>query len=186
MAEKRVDDLIHKARNEGLELCLWHSRLVWRRNTKTSAGVKAEIMARTPEVKAVVIQEFVVERKKPGVAHKWVIRLGEAPKKSNEKCRPALLACGPSEWYMRMIRQAREFGGDEFEKKRWLILEPDQVEGIARDDRNVLVAETVKLPDGVELGGPKGSKAEIVSACIDCMVPPIDEGRIKEIIKNDE
>lgn len=87
---------------------------------------------------------------------------------------------------MRMIRQAQEFGASEHDRKRWVILEADQVGAPIRNDAGVLVASLLVLPEGVELGGPEGSKAEILSACQGCLVPPVDDERLKEVLKNEE
>lgn len=141
-------------------------------------------MQHTKEVRLALTEIFALERARPGATHKWVIRLGDHPRA--EKCRPALLACGPQEWYMRMIRQAQELATTEEERRRWIILEQEQVGAVMWDERGVLVASVVKLPEGVELGGPENSQAEILSACQNCLAPPIDDERIKEILKNDD
>ena len=184
MSDKPVHELIQRARSEGLELYLWRGQLVWKRTTKVSTVIKSELLRRTREVRDALVREFATERVKPNLAHKWVIRLGDAPKAV--PCRPARLACGPQTWFMRMIRQASEFGETDEERGRWMILEPDQVGAPIWDERGVLVASLVNLPSGVELGGPKGALAEILSACEGCLAPPIDDERMKEILKNEE
>lgn len=188
MADKTVEDLIRRARGEGLDLTLWQSRIAWRKDSKAPLATKTEVQKRSAEVKAALAAQLVTERSRPGAGHKWVLRLGD-PKRSaftGVRCRPPMLVCGAAEWCMRMVRQAREFGTDEHERGRWVILEADQVGAPVRNDAGVLVASLLVLPEGVELGGPEGAKAEIVSACQSCLVPPVDDERLKEVLKNEE
>ncbi len=180
--EADAKDLIARAQQANLELFLWNNRLVWRREAKAPLGLKSEISRHIWEIKRLIVERYMAERNKPNVPHKWVVRLGDDP--SAEKARPAYLACGPASWFTRMLQQAHEFGS-ESERLRWLVLEQDQVGGAIRADNGILVASLVRLPEGCELGGPKGSQAEILSACEACMAPPVADDRIEEILKNE-
>ncbi len=182
MVDESLKSLLQRAQQAGLELFLWNGRLAWRRDHKAPAGLKTELLSRATEIRPLLVAHYAAERRNSNAPHKWVIRLGDDP--SSEKCHPAYLACGPQPWFMRMIRQATELGS-ESERKRWIVLEQDHVGGPVLGDDGVLVASLVKLPEGIELGGPPGSQAEILSACESCMAPPIDDDRMNEILKNE-
>ena len=117
-----------------------------------------------------------------------MIRLGDLRQRSNVPLKPAYLACGTLDWCARMIRQSKELSDttDKYERVRWLILEQEQVGAAFKDPRGVLAATIVNLPNGMILGGLPGSHAEILSACSSCLMQPIAEDKINEIVKNDD
>lgn len=96
MADKTIEDLIRRARGEGLDLALWQGRLVWRKESKASIAIRTEVQRRSGEVKSALVSQVVFERTRPGGSHKWVLRIGD-PKRgpsSVVRCRPPMLACG--------------------------------------------------------------------------------------------
>ncbi len=187
MTDEAVADLVKKVSRTGTELFLYYGVLVARPDGKLPPALHAEVVRRSKEIKSFLVAKFAEARSAPGAVHKWVLRLGDT-KRRDGVARPAYLACGPQDWCMRMIRQSQELSdpANKYEKSRWMILEQDQVGASARDDRGVLVASVVVLPDGVSLGGPPGSQAEIVSACPSCLEPQITDERVAEIVKNDD
>lgn len=187
MGEEAVSDLVKKVFRTGTELFLYYGVVVAKPNGKLPSDLLAEVQRRSKEIRTFLATKFAEARATPGVAHKWVLRRGDM-KQSNGIARPAYLACGPHDWCMRMIRQSQELSdpANKYERVRWLILEQDQVGAPARDERGVLIATVVNLPDGMSLGGPAGSPAEIVSACPSCLEPQIADERVSEIVKNDD
>lgn len=187
MGDEAVADLVKKVSRTGTELFLYYGGVVARPGGKLPSALHDEIVRRSKEIKAFLVAKFAEARSTPGAAHKWVLRLGDM-KRSNGVARPAYLACGPQDWCMRMIRQSQELSdpANKYERSRWMILEQNQVGASTRDERGVLVATVVSLPDGVSLGGPPGAPAEIVSACPSCLEPQITDERVAEIVKNDD
>lgn len=187
MSDEAVGDLVKKINRTGTELFLYYGSVVARPDKKLPSALHAEVVRRIKEIKSYLVAQLTEARSAPGATHKWVLRLGDA-KRSNGIARPAYLACGPQDWCMRMIRQSQELSDptNKYERSRWMILEQDQVGAPIRDERGVLIATVVALPDGVSLGGPPGSPAEIVSACPSCLEPQITDERVAEIVKNDD
>ena len=187
--ESSVGDLVQRANKAGTELFLYYGVVMARPEGKLSPALHAEVLRRTKEIRAFLATRFAASRSVAGATHKWVLRLGDMKGKSGGGVlKPAYLACGPGEWCMRMIRQSQELSdpANKYERARWLILEPEQVGGAIKNDRDVLVASVVALPEGVSLGGPPNSSAEIISACESCLSAPIADERVAEIVKNDD
>lgn len=187
MASNSVSDLIRKVSKTGTEIFLYYGVVRTRPEGKMSAELQGELLSRNKEVAAYLASKIAIARSARGPTHKWILRLGDA-KPKNGVIRPAYMACGPAEWCLRLIRQAQELSdpNNRYERSRWLILEPEQVGAPIKDDRGILVASLVVLPDGVRLGGPAGSHAEILSACDSCLTVPISDERANEILKNDD
>ena len=181
-------DLIRKLVGSGAEIFLYHGIVVMRPENKIPSALRAEAQRLSKEIKTTLTAKFAAERTAPRLVHKWVLRLGDTKPRSNGVLKPAYLACGPHDWCMRMIRQSQELSdpANKYERVRWLILEQDQVGAAVNDHRGVLIASVIALPDGVSLGGPPGSCAEIVSACASCLEPPTTAEKTAEIVKNDE
>lgn len=182
--ERMAENLIQHAIDAGLEPFLWRKRVYWQNASGIHEELRAEIIRLAIDVKDALTRRYVLERAEPGQQHKWVIRLGDDPRVKDAL--PALLACGPERWWGRMLRQIASIATTDGEKRRWLVLEQDQVGALFRDERGVLVATTVVLPDGSRLGGKKGSLAEVVSACPACATPPVSTETLKEVVEGDD
>lgn len=176
---KRISEarrVITEVKRQGVVLCLWHNQLVLQKGAKLSKDVMDRLAEHEDIIRKLVLTSFQAERRNGRDEHKWILRLGDKPG-TQRVSRPAYLACGASTWCQRMIDQALMFegGGDRY---RWMILEHEQVGTLIEDDRGRIVACLMKLPEGTELGGPKGSKAQVLSACLDCIgacAPKLDD-----------
>lgn len=183
-----VSDLILRVNKAGAEVSLYYGVVVTRPKEKLSPSLHAEILKRSKEIRAYLASRLAAARSGSQLAHKWVIRLGDLKTRTNGAVRPAYLACGPYDWCQKLVRQSQELSdpANKYERARWLILEQEQVGGISRNERGILVATEVALPEEVELGGPGGSNAEILSVCQGCLVPPLSAEKTAEIVKNDD
>lgn len=180
----RARSLIQSATDAGLELFLWRRRVYWPKGASAPEELREELLKRSIDIRDELTRRYAAERAAAGLAHKWVIRLGDDPRV--REAVPALLACGPESWYTRMIRQANTVATADGEKRRWLVLEQDDVGALFKDERGVLVATTVVLPDGARLGGKKGALAEVVSVCAACSTPAVNADTVKEVVEGDK
>ncbi len=180
---RHAENLIRHATDAGLELFLWRKRVYWPKGAEAPEKLREELLKHSIDIRDALTRRYALERALPGQSHKWVIRLGDDPRVKDSV--PALLACGPEVWHGRMMRQAAAIAG-EAERKRWLLLEQDSVGALFKDDRGVLVATTVVLPDGMRLGGKKCSLAEVVSACQACSTPAVSDETVKEVVEGDK
>lgn len=181
-----VSDLIRKVSKTGTEIFLYYGHAFARPDGKMPAELHEEFLRRNKEIATFLASRIAAARAAVGPTHKWILRLGDA-KAKNGIMRPAYLACGPVEWCTRLVRQAQELAdqNNQYERLRWLILEQDQVGAAIKNERGFLIASMVVLPEGVHLGGPAGSKAEILSACDSCLTPPMPDERTDELLKNE-
>jgi len=183
-AERRhAENLIRRANEAGVELYLWRKRVYWPKESAAPADLKSEMLKHSAEVKDALTRRYVLERAEANRSHKWVIRLGDDARVKDSV--PALLACGPATWHARLMRQVPAIGS-EGDAQRWLVLDQDHVGALFVDERGILVATTVVLPDGVKLGGRKGALAEVVSACASCATPAVADEKVNEIVENDK
>jgi hypothetical protein len=164
-AIRTAKKIVSDASRGGFDLCLWLGRVVPPKGAKLSPAFAEQIQKHEDIIRFIILNRLRVERESSKEDHKWVLRLGDKP--GARILRPALIACGTKTWCNRMLHQASMFETAS-DRSRWLILERDSVGSVFVDDHERLVAALLKLPNGVELGGPKGSRARVLSACHEC------------------
>jgi len=182
---KDARQLLSELDRVGVDLHLWLNRVVLPKGnriveiSKTLQRIQTQISTNHDDLRTILVGRLRVERERLPEDHAWIIRLGDRAKTAGQLVRPAFLACGSREWCQRVISKAAMFE-EAANRYRWILLERSQVGAITGDERGRLVAGLLKLPDGVDIGGPRGSRAQILSACRLCIKfeePKADETR---------
>jgi len=158
--------LLNRIESAGIQLCIWRGEIVWPVGSpRCPATIRRAFEFSRPALARVLIRRIAEER--GGDPHMWLLRLGDDPS-STDAPAPAYAACGGAEWCQRMVKQALLCEVAPMDR-RWLVVGHKAVLGATTRDGVTRVTKVLLPNKWMKLGGPRGSRMQIVSACDDCI-----------------